>query len=53
MTGDEDLRTMLPQPPPPAPKPREVAIAAALARFAGAPATANRPSAEPVGWWKK
>ncbi|MBJ7438083.1 MAG: tetratricopeptide repeat protein [Sphingopyxis sp.] len=53
MTGDDDIRAMLPDPPPAAPKPREAAIAGALARFDGAPVPKHRPQRAAVSWWKK
>ncbi|MBW8294614.1 tetratricopeptide repeat protein [Sphingopyxis sp.] len=53
MTGDDDIRAMLPDPPPAAPKPREAAIAGALARFDGAPVPTLRPQRMAASWWKK
>lgn len=53
MTGDDDIRAMLPDPPPAAPKPREAAIAGALARFDGAPVPTHRPQRMAASWWKK
>ena len=53
MTGDDDIRAMLPDPPPAAPKPREAAIAGALARFDGAPVPTHGPQRTAASWWKK
>lgn len=52
MTGDDDIRALLPDPPPAAPKPREAAIAAALARFDGAPVPAQRPQRAAASRWR-
>lgn len=51
MTGDDDLKALLPDPPPPAPKRREAAIDAALARFDGVSPPADRAvPARPSRW---
>lgn len=42
MTGDNDLKALLPDPPPPAPKRRDAAIDVALARFDGVSPPADR-----------
>ncbi len=52
MTGDDDIRAILPNSPPPAPKQREAAIAAALARFDGNDAPSLQPRTKPAGWWR-
>jgi hypothetical protein len=52
MTGDDDLRALLPDPPPAAPKPREAAIAGALARFDGGAAPVRKPRPTTRSWWK-
>lgn len=50
MTGDDHLKSLLPDPPPPAPKRREAAIAEALARFDGAPAPRTQPRSSGTSW---
>lgn len=52
MTGDDDLRAMLPGPPPPAPKSRDAAIEAALARFDGSPAPTAKPRPAAAPRWQ-
>jgi len=53
VTGDDDIRAILPELPPPAPKPRETAIRAALARFDGMPVPMQKPQSEWALWWAK
>lgn len=50
MTGDDNIRAILPNSPPPAPKQREAAIAAALARFDGNDAPSQQPRKGPATW---
>jgi Tfp pilus assembly protein PilF len=52
MTGDDDIRALLPNPPPPAPRARETAMAEALARFDDGPAPARKPRPAAAPWWK-
>lgn len=54
VTGDDDIRAILPELPPPAPNPRKAAISAALARFDGMPpAPVQKPRSEWTLWWAK
>ncbi len=51
MTGDDDIRAILPNSPPPAPKKRDAAIAAALARFDGNDPPSRQPRTKAATWW--